>query len=313
LLFLHRHPDAELVGVTTVAGNGTLEAVTANARYLCGRFGIAVPIARGAARPLGGELHEPPTFIHGADALGDVPRAAGVAAALDARPAPDFIVDAVRARPGEIVILAVGMLTNLARALIADPTIVTLVRGVVIMGGAFGIDGHTGNARPTAEANIFGDPHAADIVLTAAWPVTIIGLDVTERIVMTTAFLQRLRDGGTPEGAFIWDVTRGYADFHERRDELGGIFAHDPSAAVCALDPAAFTFRSGAVRVVTDGVAVGTTIQRLAARPFPRSGWDWAPAQRVAVDVDTQRVLQTFAAPFLRPRAGEQGTSALTC
>lgn len=300
LLFLHRHPDVELAGLTTVAGNGTLEAVTRNACYLAERFAIDVPIARGAAQPLGGDLHSPPAMIHGGNALGDIVFDREPSRALDPRAAPRFIIDSVRARPGEIVILAVGMLTNIARAIAADPGIVPRVRRVVIMGGAFGTAGHSGNVRPGAEANIFGDPHAADIVCNADWPLTIVGLDVTERIVMTTRYLEQLRASGSPEGAFIWEVTRGYEAFHGRRDGLGGIYAHDPTAAVCAVDDAAFTFRRGPVRVATDGIAAGTTIQKPAGRTYPPSPWDGVPDAAVAIEADAPRVLAQFAAPFFR-------------
>jgi purine nucleosidase len=297
LLYLHRHPDVELAGITTVAGNGSLEAVTRNARFLAERFGIAVPVARGAAESLEGHRHTAAAAVHGGNALGDI-TFADPAYPLDPRVAHRFIIDTVRQRPGEITLLAIGMLTNLARALIEDPGIIPLVRKVVIMGGAF--MGHPGNRSPVAEANIFGDPDAADIVLTAAWPVQIIGLNVTERIVMTPEFLGQLRGAGTPETDFIWNVTRGYEAYYRGTRGVNGIYAHDPTAAVCAVDAAAFTFRSGPVRVIREGFAAGLTLQRLQDRVFPPNAWDGMPAQDAAVEVDAAAVLAAFAAPFAR-------------
>jgi inosine-uridine nucleoside N-ribohydrolase len=167
------------------------------------------------------------------------------------------------------------------------------------MGGAFGTGGRYGNVSPAAEANMYGDPHAADIVCTARWPLTLVGLDVTERIVMTPEYLAELRDVGSDAGQFIWDVTREYEAFHYRRSGLAGIYAHDPSAAVCALDDTAFTFRGGSVRVATAGIAAGMTLQKAEGRAFPPSPWDDFPAQRVAIDVDPAQVLARFAAPFV--------------
>lgn len=299
LLYLHRHPDVTLDGITTVAGNGTIDAVTRNALYLTERFGIDAPVAQGAAVPLSGVLRIPPAHIHGDDALGGLGADARPERALDPRPAHQLIIDAVRAHPGEVTIVAVAMLTNLALAIRADPGIVPLVRGVVAMGGAFGTGRNYGNASPVAEANIFGDPEAADLVCTTPWPLTLLGLDVTERTIMTEDYLARIRDGGTSEGRFIWDVTRSYQNFHETRDRVKGMYAHDPSAATCAVDDGPFVFRNGPVRVVTDGIARGLTLQKAPGRQFGPNAWDDAPNQRVALGVDTERVLDLFAKPFV--------------
>jgi inosine-uridine nucleoside N-ribohydrolase len=302
ILFLHRHPDVELVGITTVAGNGALDVVTRNALVLAERFAIDAPVARGAAFPLQRDSHLAPTMIHGVNGLGDV-SVTPPTRACDPRPAHRFIIDSVRARPGEITLLGIGMLTNLARAITEDPGIIPLVREVVIMGGAFGTGGRYGNVQPAAEANIYCDPHAADLVFRAAWPLTIIGLDVTEEIVFTSGFLAGLRDRGGEAGRFIWEITRLYERFHRDRNGIAGIFAHDPSAAVCLLDDSAFVFRQGPVRVVLDGIAAGMTVQKPDARPFPPSPWDTTPSHRVAIAVDPERIRDTFAGPFSASRA----------
>jgi inosine-uridine nucleoside N-ribohydrolase len=301
LIYLARHPEVDLVGITTVCGNATIETTTRNALHLVERFGLDAPVARGAGASLDGVELIAPDFIHGANGLGDIPIVPEPSRALDPRPAHQFIIDTVRAHPGEITLLAVARLTNLARAIIEDPGIVPLVKSVVIMGGAFGIDGHYGNASPVAEANILGDPRAADLVCTAAWPVTLIGLDVTEKVIMTPEYLAGLRDAGGVDGQFIWDVTRVYEDFHANQDHIRGIFCHDQAAAVCVLDESAFTFRENPVRVLTEGIAIGMTLQRGPAAQGEPAAWDGVPAQRVAVGVDAPRLLDQFAAPFLTP------------
>jgi inosine-uridine nucleoside N-ribohydrolase len=299
LLYLHRHPDVEIAGITTVAGNATIDVVTRNALYLAERFGIDAPVARGAAVSLHGHLRIAPPAIHGENGLGDIALGAEPQRTIDPRPAHRFIIDTIRARPGEVTIVAIARMTNLARALIDDPGIAPLVREVVMMGGAFGIDGRVGNASPVAEANMLGDPHAADIACSANWPVTMLGLDVTERIVMSPAYLERLRDFGGEAGRFIWDISRGYQVWHREQDGIDGLFTHDPAAAICAVDPTPFTFREDPVRVAVDGIAEGMTLQRRHHSQEEEHPWRDVRAQRVAIDVDTERVLDLYAETLL--------------
>jgi inosine-uridine nucleoside N-ribohydrolase len=204
------------------------------------------------------------------------------------------MIDTVRAHPGEVTLLAVGPLTNLALALADHPRIAALVKQVVIMGGAFGTDGVLGNVTPAAEANILGDPDAADIVLGAAWPVAIVGLDVTQRTIMSHAYLAALRDRGGPAGQFVWDVSRHYEAFHEQSAQLAGIYVHDSSAVAFVLAPQLFKTRSGPVRVLTDGIAVGQTIQKPSTMPVPAPAWDNRPDCQVCVEVDVPGMLALY-------------------
>jgi len=127
-------------------------------------------VAQGAAAPLLREPVGPTTVVHGPSGLGDV-EAGEVTLTPDPRPAWQYIVEALKAAPGEITLVTIGPLTNLALALEAAPEITSLVKQVVVMGGAFGVNGHRGNVTPYAEANIHDDPEAADRVFTAPWPV----------------------------------------------------------------------------------------------------------------------------------------------
>ncbi|MFM0209170.1 nucleoside hydrolase [Paraburkholderia sediminicola] len=294
LVFQARHPDIALLGLTSVFGNATIETTTRNARFLAGRFAPGVPVAQGAAAPLKRAAPEPLAWIHGDNGLGNVAIEAGVEAALDARPAHRFIIDTVRAHPGEVTLIAVGPLTNLALALADDPQIAPLVKQVVIMGGAFGTDGVLGNVTPAAEANILGDPDAADIVLGAPWPVAIVGLDVTQRTIMSRDYLASLRDRGGAAGQFVWDVSRHYEAFHEQSAQLRGIYVHDSSAVTYVLARYLYTTRSGPVRVLTDGIAVGQTIQKPSTMPVPAPDWDSRPECEVCVDVDVPGMLALY-------------------
>ena len=197
----------------------------------------------------------------------------------------------------KLVLVPVGPLTNLALALQLDPELPRHVREVVLMGGAFGTHGHGGNMSPVAEANIFNDPHAADLIATAPWPVTFVGLDVTHEVVMTTGYLDELGARGGPHGTFLRDITRFYEAFYEFRTG-GGICCHDATAVACALDVSAFTRRPGAVRVVTEGLAAGQTIQSVRGSRFPATDWDGRPEQQVCTGVDVARVLADFRRLF---------------
>lgn len=294
LVFQALHPDIELLGLTSVFGNATIETTTRNARFLAGRFAAGVPVARGAAAPLKCTAPDPLAWIHGDNGLGNIALNTADAAALDARPAHRFIIDTVRAHPGEVTLLAVGPLTNLALALADDPQIASLVKQVVIMGGAFGTDGVLGNVTPAAEANILGDPDAADSVLGAAWPVAIVGLDVTQRTIMSHEYLASLRDRGGAAGQFVWDVSRHYEGFHEQSAQLAGIYVHDSSAVAYVLAPHLYTTRSGPVRVLTDGIAAGQTIQKPSTMPVPAPAWDSRPDCKVCVEVDVPGMLALY-------------------
>lgn len=295
LVFQALHPQIELLGVTSVFGNSTIEITTRNALYLAGRFAPGTPVARGAAAPLRRAAPAPIDWIHGSDGLGNTGFGSADRSLLDPRPAQRFIIDTVRALPHEVTLLAVGPLTNLALALGEDPEIASLVKQVVVMGGAFGANGINGNVSPAAEANMLGDPDAADIVFGAQWPVAIVGLDVTERTIMTTEYLARLRDEAGEAGCFVWDVSRHYEAFHQSSAGLAGTYVHDSSAVAYLLAPQLYTTRKGPVRVLTDGIAAGHTLQKPLTFAAPAPDWDDRPACDVCVEVDAAQMLALYA------------------
>jgi inosine-uridine nucleoside N-ribohydrolase len=294
LLLLARHPDVELLGITAVFGNATIETTTRNALFLKQTFGISAPVVRGAAAPLGAPASAPPTFVHGDNGLGGIDLGT-VSAVADPRPAAQFIVDMVRANPGEITIVAVGRMTNLALALALDPGIAMLTKGVSVMGGAFGRNGHFGNVTPVAEANIIGDPLAADIVFGAKWPLTIVGLDVTHESVMTDEYVAGLKRDAGEDGAFLWDVSRFYAQFYtSTKQTLNGFAVHDSSAVAAVLHPELFTYERGPVRVVPDGIARGQTILRPEGHYDRAIEWNGRASCNVAVTVDAPAFLKFY-------------------
>lgn len=291
LLFLHHHADIDLIGITTVFGNATLETTTRNALFLKREWKIDAPVSKGAGETFIPHrvTHEPPKFIHGDDGLGNIGVPDVIDLPLDPRPAHHFIVETVRAHPGEVTLVAVGRMTNLANALKEDPEIVGLVKQVVIMGGAFDTNG---NVTPAAEANIHGDPEAADVVFTAAWPVVVIGLDVTTKTVMTNSQLAAIRDAaGSSRARLLFDLSQFYIKFYESRVP-DGMVVHDSCACAYVVAPELFTTRTGPIRVVCGGIADGQTIQKPDSMGFGPSDWDDIVSQTICTEIDSEGVLK---------------------
>jgi purine nucleosidase len=225
----------ELVGVSTVAGNCPLAQATGNTLRvleLAGRG--AIPVHAGAAGPLvGAALHA--RHVHGDDGLG------GCAAQLPApraraRPEPAAVALArvLRALPGRLTVVATGPLTNLALVAALDPGAAALARHVVIMGGT--VHG-PGNVGPVTEFNLAADPEAARAVLSAAWPVTVVGLDVTHRVALTRAHADQLEAAGRPVPAFAAALVRAYVAAYEAAGHAPAAPMHDPLAVAVALRP----------------------------------------------------------------------------
>lgn len=302
LLFLHRHPQIDLVGVTTTIGNAPIDITTRNALFLAQAWGIEAPVAKGYGEKLdpGRQNGQWPTFIHGENGLGDIEIPDTLSRGVDPRPAHQFIIDTVRDNPGEITLVAVGRMTNLALALQADPDIAALVKNVVIMGGAFGIHG---NVTVASEANIHGDPEAADLVFTAPWRVTVVGLDVTMQTVMTRDFLGDMARAEGKDVQLLSDLSQFYIDFYQHR--VGdGMVIHDSCACVYVVRPDLFETRSGPIRVVCGGIADGSTIQKPDGKTFPPGHWDGHPSQLVCTQIDADGVQEVIRATLVEGKAG---------
>ncbi|HXV59324.1 MAG TPA: nucleoside hydrolase [Vicinamibacteria bacterium] len=205
--------------------------------------------------------------------------------------AASFIVETARKHPGEVTLLALGRLTNLALALAVEPRLPELVKEVVLMGGAVSV---SGNVSPVAEANVSGDPHAADIVFTAPWRVTMVGLDVTTRVRLTDDVLSRMAKKDPRLGGFIYRITRFYRRFYESIAVTGGFYVHDPSAVAYFVDPSLFVTEKARVRVATDGIAIGQTIAAIGPRAEEWAPWRGQPEVNVCREVDAERLVRLF-------------------
>ena len=256
IVFAGLHPEIELIGLTSVFGNVSIEKTTRNALRLAEILGLDIPVAAGAARPMVMEPNEDSSYVHGVEGFGDIP-AETPKAAPDARGAAQFICDMIHAHPGEIVLCPVGPLTNIADALRLDPTITKAVKSVVLMGGSLHAGG---NVTPHAEANIWNDPDAADLVFRADWPVTMIGLDVTKRINCFQDQFDDLEKAAPRLGGFLNRMFPYYAGFYKEVVGLDGVMMHDPAAVIACIHPELFDYEHVPLNVVTSGDAIGQTI-----------------------------------------------------
>lgn len=303
LYFALAHPDIDVVGITTTFGNVSVTQAAINALYLTALTRRKIVVTQGIGTPHVRPAHAPPEFIHGKDGLGNLPFRSDHHLALDPRSSAQFIVDMVRAHPAEITLVAVGPLGNLAAALSIEPALPSLVREVIVMGGTVV---EPGNVSPVAEANIWNDPHAADIVFTAGWQLTMVGLDVTHRVVTPLGLYERIahhhRHTATDT---LLHAVKFYATFYtglyKHMEPDPGCYAHDLLAFVYLVAPHLFVMESGAIRVQTEGLGQGQTI--LDRRPFieyPQIGWGRnLPTSRACMQVDTAACLQLFEETML--------------
>ncbi|MDT8991654.1 nucleoside hydrolase [Curvibacter sp. APW13] len=305
LYFALAHPSIEVLGITTTFGNVHVHQAAANALYLTRLAGHRIPVTQGIASPWVQPPGTPPAFIHGDDGLGNLPRRLPCPDALDPRPSAQFIVDTVRAHPHEVSLVAVGPLGNLALALKLAPDIASLVRQVIVMGGAAL---EPGNVSPVAEANIWNDPHAADIVFGAGWPITMVGLDVTHQVVTELVLFEQLAQlHRHPATDTLLHAVQFYCQFysglHKHRFATPGCFAHDLLAFMVLVQPDWFGTESGVVRVVTEGIAKGQTVlRRRDFVDYPQSGWETQrPRTLVCMEVDAQACVDLFVQTLARP------------
>jgi inosine-uridine nucleoside N-ribohydrolase len=306
LCFAMAHPRIELLGITTVYGNVTVQQASTNALYLTELAGRSMAVAQGASKPLVKIGEVPPDYIHGADGLGNLPaRPAATKSSVDPRSAAQFIVDNARARPGLITLVPVGPLTNIAEALALEPQLPQLIKQVVLMGGAVK---EGGNVSPVAEANIWNDPHAADALFTAGFNLTMVGLDVTYQVVIPVTVFERLAAKHRhPLTDTLMHAVKFYSQFYATRypdlKNNPGCFGHDVLAFIALLHPEIFSFAQGRLRCVSEGVAQGQTIlhERLEI-DFPQAGFGAeVPLSRAAMQVNVSAALKVFEETLASP------------
>ena len=295
IFFALASPELDVMGLTTIFGNVDTALATTNALRLLEIAGRdEIPVAKGAADPLTGPFAGPASFVHGEDGQGNIflppPKTQAIGETAAA-----FIVHQVMANPGEVTLAPIGPLTNIALALRLEPAIAERVQEVVLMGGNALAPG---NASPAAEANIFNDPEAADVVFGAAWPVTMVGLDVTHQVHMTPEDITQYRLTANPMAQHIAKILPFYQSFFEAAYSawhLAGIYVHDSSAIAYLIDPTLFETKQWPIRVETKGIGRGKTWPAIpsssdmgAQVPGP---WRDRPLVNVCMGVDGARVV----------------------
>ena len=315
ILFALRSPELDVVACTSVFGNTATEQATSNLHRLLRFATTVIPVGRGAVAPLVVPARPYAATVHGADGLGDcgeagstVPSGAAIPIGHTMPDGTDFerlpaaallIADTVLRHPGEITIVALGPLTNVALALALEPRIESQVAEVVIMGGSYAAGG---NLTAAGEANIVHDPHAAERVFAASWPVTLVGLDVTNAVIMTSSYLDGLARDGGEEGRFLRSVVGHYERFFRavHGADHDGVAAHDPTAMMWTVAPQLFSTAQGPATVITEGPAYGQTlIDRRPGSP-QREGWTARAPIRYCTAVDSAAALELFLSRLCR-------------
>ncbi|HET9589943.1 MAG TPA: nucleoside hydrolase [Anaerolineales bacterium] len=288
-------PEIQIEGITTVHGNCSVEQATVNALSILELVrATGIPVAKGFALPL-----VQPSLLaaetHGDSGLGyaklPAPRRGP-----EARHASDFLIEKILSSPGEITLLALGPLTNVAFAIRKEPRLVEAVREVIVMGGALR---YPGNASPLAEYNVFVDPHAAHIIYHSGMPVTLAPLDVTYQCILTPEDVKRLQKTPSASGRFIADSTRFYMEFHDEYQQIYGCAINDPLALALAFAPDLCQYQDLYVDVdISGGVSMGKTFGRF------YDGTKAQPNMRVALEVRAGDFMELFLQRMERLSAG---------
>jgi purine nucleosidase len=250
-------PELSVEGLSIVHGNCSLERGTTNALSVLELGNAAdVPVAKGCELPLvQPSLLAPET--HGDTGLGYARLPAPYRKPI-AQHAIDFLIEKILASPGEITLLAIGPLTNVALAIRQEPRIVQALKEIIIMGGALRYEGNT---TALAEFNTYVDPHAAHIVYHAGIPTTLVPLDVTYQCILTQDDVRRLQEVDTPITRFVADATRFYMEFHDEFQKIDGCVINDPLALALTFAPELCTYQELPVDVdLSGGISMGKTV-----------------------------------------------------
>lgn len=283
-------PEVDLIGIVSSYGNNLLDVCAENSLKLLELLGHTdIPVFKGLPHSCTTEhfdVMQVSKDIHGDNGIGDVELPAP-SRALEEQSGVDFYIEAAHKYGKDLIIIPTGPMTNLAAALKKDPEIADLIGNVTFMGGALTVEG---NVTPVAEANINQDPKAADEVMKSNLPLTMVGLDVTLRTLLTKNETKQWRELGTASGKAFADITDFYIDAYYNLDiDKRGCALHDPLAVGVGIDPSFVSTISLFMKVVyQEGPYYGRTIGDNAKLNDPN------PNVKVAINVDKERYLKAF-------------------
>ena len=239
IIMAGRHPDFELLGITTVAGNQTIENVTRNALNVCQWLGLDVPVCKGMSGAM--VRYEYPieipqsTMLHGDSGL-DGPVFPELTKKLDPRHAVDFIIEAVKNADSPVTLLPTGPLSNIGMAIRKEPSILENIEEIVLMGGVY----QHGNVTPAAEFNIFADAEAANVVFNCGRPVVMMGLDVTRKVLCYPQIVERMGKIDNCGARLFVEVMKYFCMKQKMVFGWDGGPLHDPCTMAYLIDPSCF-------------------------------------------------------------------------
>jgi purine nucleosidase len=280
-------PELKVEGVSVVHGNCSVEHALANALGVLELAGAGdIPVAQGFKLPLvQPSLLAPET--HGNAGIGYATLPSPTATPISQH-SVDFLIDRIMTAPGELTLVCIGPLTNVAVAVRKEPRIIQAVKDVIIMGGAIR---HHGNTTPLAEFNVYVDPHAAYMVYHSGMPITLVPLDVTYQCTLTHADVERLQQTASPISQFVADSTRFYMEYHDEYQHIDGCIINDPLALALTFAPELCDYEEHYVDVdISGGVSLGKTFAdfyKMSKRPAN---------MRVALAVRARDFIELFLA-----------------
>jgi purine nucleosidase len=280
ILLAHGSPEIDLLAITTVVGNQTLDKVTRNALAVARIAGLTgVPIAAGCPRPLVREVSTA-ADIHGESGM-DGPSLPEPTSEVDERHAVDLIIDTVMSHePQTVTLVPTGGLTNIAMAVRKEPRIAERVKEVVLMGGGY----HVGNWSAVAEFNIIIDPEAAHIVFNESWPLVMVGLDLTHQALAIPAVVDRVSAVGTGPARFVVELLEFFGTMYKKSQGFDAPPVHDPCAVAYVIDSTVMTTRRVPLDVeLTGALTVGMTVADFRSPPPPDC------TTSVGVELDTAK------------------------
>ncbi|XP_042516775.1 probable uridine nucleosidase 2 [Macadamia integrifolia] len=284
-------PEVDVIGITTIYGNVYTTLATRNTLHLLEFAGRTdIPVAEGSHVTITkGTKLRIADFVHGTDGLGNQNFPPPNGKPIE-QSAAAFLVEKATLYPGNVTVVALGPLTNIALAIELDPGFSEKIGQIVILGGAFSVNG---NVNPAAEANIFGDPEAADIVFTSGADVLALGINVTHQVVLTDADRDKLAESKGKFAQYLCKILDVYFSYHRDAYDIKGVYLHDPTTVLAAVNPSLFTFAEGVVRVQTNGITRGITIFYNKKKRFGEdTEWSNKPTVKIAVTVDAPAVVE---------------------
>ncbi|XP_074272895.1 putative uridine nucleosidase 2 [Silene latifolia] len=286
-----KSPEVNVIGLTTIFGNVYTTLATRNALHLLEVAGRTdIPVAEGSHVTITkGTKLGIADFAHGADGLGNQNYPPPNGKPIE-QSAAAFLVEQASKYPGEVTLVALGPLTNVALAIQLDPAFSKNIGKIVILGGAFAVNG---NANPAAEANISGDPDAADIVFTSGADILTVGINVTHQVFLTDADREKLAASNGKLAQYLCKIVDVYYCYHYDAYNTKGIYLHDPTAMIAAIDPSVITWTEGVVRVQRTGIMRGLALLYNNQKRFAEvTEWSDKPSVKVAVTVDAPKVVK---------------------